>query len=133
VVLLALPTHLSRAIHARRRMADIHSILCRPSNVCFSTSSILHTDGVSADVGSSGDVCALRRVSFDKALQSGSAVASTGKKMSWKLADWNERPKVMWARVAPLDSEGKLHAGQICVRFDTQQVDLTSVRLNELS
>ncbi len=74
------------------------------------------------DERSRGDTLNLRRISLDQALRSATKVISSGTRMTWDFIQWNAPPKVMWARLAPLDLQGRKQVAQVCAKFDAQQV-----------
>lgn len=76
---------------------------------------------------SRGDAPTFRVIATADALSSAQTILrslSSGRQMSWRLIRTNAPPKLMSVRVASIDHEGNAEAGQVVVRFDTDQVSL---------
>lgn len=49
-------------------------------------------------------------------------VAKTKRAMKWELVKMNGEPKLVSARLTPLDAEGRVELAQVVVKFDSDQV-----------
>lgn len=75
-----------------------------------------------------GDEVAVRSLATGDALALAHKVAKTKKDMKWELVKMNEDPKLISARLTPLDAEGKVELAQVVVRFDSNQVSPSHFR-----
>jgi hypothetical protein len=57
-----------------------------------------------------------------EALAHGQTVLKANKQMEWQMAQGDNRPKILWARIAQVHEDTEV--GQVAVRFDTYQVCL---------
>lgn len=64
----------------------------------------------------------IRAISIGQASSHAQAVIKSGRKMTWELVKENEKPKILWARIAQVHEDTEV--GQVAVRFDTEQVRL---------
>jgi hypothetical protein len=70
----------------------------------------------------SGDEIVVRSLATGEALSLAHKIAKTKKNLQWELVKMNEEPKLISARLTPLDAEGKIELAQVVVRFDSIQV-----------
>lgn len=62
----------------------------------------------------------IRAISSGQALAHAQSIIKSGRTMTWQLVKENEKPRIMWARVAQVHEDTEV--GQVAVRFDTEQV-----------
>lgn len=70
------------------------------------------------------DTQTLRAISSGAALDSAQTLARSNRQLAWRLVRTIKPPKIMSVRVAALDHDGKHQAGQVVVKFDTEQASL---------
>ena len=69
-----------------------------------------------------GDEFALRETSTGTALSTARSLARSNLRMTWSLVSHHTEPKVLSARLAPIDLDGKIEIAQVALRFDATQV-----------
>jgi hypothetical protein len=69
-----------------------------------------------------GDEVRIRALATGEALVLSQKVAKARRDLKWALVRMNAEPKLVSARITPLDAEGRVELAQVVVQFDSDQV-----------